>query len=363
MTRPLLIGVALTLLAGLLSGNCMLPMKFARTWKWENVWLVFSIVSLLVLPWSLTLMFVRHPFAVYAALTLRQFAVPVAFGFGWGIAQILFGISVMRLGLGIAYAVIVGLSALLGTLVPLFVQQRSLAKGPALLYILGGIAMMIVGIVLTAWGGQSRERTILGNRSAEFQQHYPGAIALAVLCGIMAPMLNYSFAFGQDIAQQAMRLGNVPTHAVYAVWPIGLAGGFLPNIVYSVWLLTRNRSWSLFRAPGPDILWPALMGMLWMSAFAIYGVSAAYLGNFGTSIGWGLFQIFMIMTATIAGALTSEWKMAPRFARFLWAGGLVSLAVATVLLAAGNCLGRHAGLLNYTRTFVQRDQPFLKRSL
>ena len=46
-------GLALTLLAGLGSGNCFLPMKFVRRWQFENIWLVFSLVSLAVVPWAL----------------------------------------------------------------------------------------------------------------------------------------------------------------------------------------------------------------------------------------------------------------------------------------------------------------------
>ena len=42
------------------------------------------------------------------------------------------------------------------------------------------------------------------------------------------------------------------------------------------------------------------MGVLWMGAFALYGVSAIYLGSLGTSIGWGLLQTFMIMAATLS---------------------------------------------------------------
>ena len=34
-----------TLAAGLLSGNCMLPMKFAKRWPWENTWLIFTVMS------------------------------------------------------------------------------------------------------------------------------------------------------------------------------------------------------------------------------------------------------------------------------------------------------------------------------
>jgi L-rhamnose-H+ transport protein len=78
------------------------------------------------------------------------------------------------------------------------------------------------------------------------------------------------------------------------------------------------------------------MGILWMGAFALYGMSATFLGALGTSVGWGLLQIFMIMTATLAGALTGEWKHASRSAKLLLSSGIASLTVAIVLLAVGS---------------------------
>jgi multidrug transporter EmrE-like cation transporter len=335
MGQPLLAGVALTMAAGLMSGTCMLPLKFVRSWKWENLWLVFSLVSLVIIPWMLAIGLVGSLFETYRTLPFRQLAIPMLFGAGWGVAQILFGISVKRLGLGIAYAVIVGLGAVLGTLVPLFAQQRPTAKEHAIQLIVGGVAVMVIGILLTAWGGQIKERATHISQSAS-QRAYPAAIFLAVLCGFMAPMLNYSFAFGQGIAQAAVRLGNQPVHGAYAVWPIGLAGGFLPNAAYSLWLLFKNRTWPLFRYARADLLWSCLMGILWMGAFALYGMSATFLGALGTSVGWGLLQIFMIMTATLAGALTGEWKHASRSATLLLSSGIASLTVAIVLLALGS---------------------------
>jgi len=50
-----------------------------------------------------------------------------------------------------------------------------------------------------------------------------------------------------------------------SVWPVGLAGGFLPNAAYSVYLLSRSRSWSGFRAPFPGTLWSSLMAILCMA--------------------------------------------------------------------------------------------------
>ena len=76
------VGLALTLIAGVMSGNCTLPIKFVRTWKWENVWAIFSIVSLILLPWSLALALVKDLEEVYRTLKFAQIAVPLALGAG-----------------------------------------------------------------------------------------------------------------------------------------------------------------------------------------------------------------------------------------------------------------------------------------
>jgi L-rhamnose-H+ transport protein len=337
MTQSALVGLALTIVAGMMSGNCMLPAKFVRSWKWGNVWLVFSVFSLVILPWSLAFLLVGHLGLTYSNLSMSQLAVPIAFGAGWGIAQVLFGISVTRLGLGVAYSIIVGLGAVLGTLVPLFVEQRHAVSNSTLCILMGGVLLMVLGIALTAWGGHLREKSGAETvASSAPRSGYLTSVAIAVLCGLMAPMLNFSFAFGQDIAHQAVALGNSPALAAYSVWPIALAGGFVPNFLYSVFLLARDRGVSAFRSPYPDFLWSTLMAVLWMGAFALYGMSATYLGTLGTSVGWGLFQIFMITTAILSGVLTGEWKGSSIRARAYLGTGLLFLILATVLFTAGN---------------------------
>ncbi len=338
MTRQLWIGVGLTLAAGLMSGNCMLPAKFVRRWAWENTWFVFTLVSLVAAPAILTLATVKDLGPLYASLTPGQLALPFVFGFGWGIAQVLFGLSIARLGMALGYAIIVGLGALLGTLIPILFQRPDLlATGKGAL-ILAGVFVMVCGITVAGRAGRMRE---LGSQPVQSgderpRSGYGGALLLAIVCGLLAPMINFSLAFGQDVAQQAIQRGTSPANAAYAVWPIGLAGGLIPNLAYSIYLLKRNRTWGRFRTAFPDIWFPILMGVLWMGAISVYGTAAVFLGALGTSVGWGLFQIFMIMTANVSGVVTGEWRPASVQARrFLWTG-LLLLAAATVLMALGN---------------------------
>jgi L-rhamnose-H+ transport protein len=247
------------------------------------------------------------------------------------VAQILFGISVRKLGLGIAYGIIVGLGAVLGTLIPLFFGTPIHISHATLVKILAGVAVMVVGIALTAVGGKKQERN--DQDEIRDERGYVIAILLAILCGVMAPMLNFAFAFGQQLAQQAVLVGNSPVHAAYAVWPIALLGGFVPNVAYSVFLLWHGKSWHLFQHDRAEVIWPAMMAVLWMGAFALYGMSAVLLGTLGVSVGWGLFQSFMIIAATISGILTAEWKHASRGATTLLTLGLACLLLATLLLS------------------------------
>ncbi len=334
MTADLAIGIGLTLVAGVMSGNCMLPSKFVRAWAWENMWLVFSLVSLVFIPWGLALALVPDLGGVYAGLSAGQLAVPFVFGAGWGVAQVLFGLSIARLGLALGYAIIVGLGAVLGTLVPMFVQKREvLGTGKGAL-ILSGIAVMAAGIVVSGWAGRRREKP--AKRAREAGGSYAGALLIAFICGLLAPMLNYSFAFGQDIAKAAIERGASAQNAGYAVWPVSLAGGLVPNALYSLWLLNRNGTWGKFRPAMPDLKFPAAMGILWMGAFATYGVASVYLGPLGTSAGWALMQIFMILTANVSGLLTGEWRGTPPRVLRVFGLGLSLLALATVIISLGN---------------------------
>ncbi len=333
MSQSVWAGLGLMLLAGLGSGNCMFPMKFTRRWKWENLWLIFSLVSLLVVPWILALSLVGGLASVYSSTGLDAMTLPFLLGAGWGIAQILFGLSIARLGLALGYAIIIGLGSLGGTLIPLVINSRSVILSSKGALVFTGLAVMIAGIAVSALAGSKREQ----GTNRPVGASYAAALGMAIVCGLMAPMINYAFAFGQSIATHATKLGSSPAEAAFAVWPVALAGGLLPNLFYSLYLLWKNGTWGLFReAPGHDAALATSMGLLWIGAFALYGVASVYLGDLGTSVGWGLFQIFMIITANLSGLLTGEWRTAPVGARNQLYAGLSLLVVATVLLAAAN---------------------------
>src|SRR5215831_8723690 len=114
-------GISIILLSGVFNGSFPLPMKYSRQWKWENTWLIFCLVSLVILPWSLATGLTPEILRVYREVPGRALCYPLAFGFLWGIAQVTFGIGIEAVGMALTFAVVMGLACLFGSLIPLLV--------------------------------------------------------------------------------------------------------------------------------------------------------------------------------------------------------------------------------------------------
>jgi hypothetical protein len=79
-----LTGFLLTVAAGACVGFSVWPLKWARTWKWENFWLFSSLFSLIIFPTGLAFVALPHLATVYASLTLGDILLPLLLGFLWG---------------------------------------------------------------------------------------------------------------------------------------------------------------------------------------------------------------------------------------------------------------------------------------
>jgi hypothetical protein len=161
-------------------------------------------------------------------------------------------------GLTLAYAILVGLGTLLGTVVPSSFNIGKQVDKALLIEIVAGIAVMLIGTTLSAWPdiSESTVRNVVQPRRGDRTKR---PCSRRYYVASLAPMLNYSFAFGQDIAWSGLSSCDPLDGRVFAV---------------------RNE---------------------------------CNLGRFGTSIGWGLFQIFMILTATPGQRLHWRAEICPAF--------------------------------------------------
>lgn len=330
-------GLVLTFLAGAMAGANLLPLKWIRVWKWENFWFVYSIVSLTIVPFGLAFLLLPHLTTVYASTPFSTLIKPLLYGFLWGIAQLGAGICVDKIGLALTSSILNGLCATFGSLTPLVVQHSEMLSQLSGKLLLVGIAVMLVGVVLCGWAGLRREQA---------QKRSPGAIragmayflimGLAVISGLLAALLNIALAFGGNIVQLARAQGAAPTWAVFAVWPIALTGGLIVNLGYSIFLLSRNKTWGNFFSKPGEVRNPVFSGCLWMSAIAVYSSGTVLLGILGVSVGWALFQITTLVGGNLAGVWTGEWQSIDKRIFNINLAGVAVLLVATMIMAAAN---------------------------
>lgn len=335
MTPDLLTGLTGVLIGGIFNGSFVAPMKRMTRWSWEASWLVYTLVGLLAVPWLAALLTVPRLFEIYSGASASSILSVLGYGLGWGVGSVLFGIGVSRMGLAVGYGLILGLIAPIGTFYPLLMlhpERLWTGQGRALIV---GTLIVLAGIFLCARAGRMRELAGGQPASSAPKSSFSSALLICVLAGIFSPMLNFTFVFGEELQRKALEFGASPSMASNAIWPLALTAGTIANAGYALLLLKRNRTFGDLRGPGIHWFWGAMMGVLCFASFLVYGHGATALGDLGGIVGWPLFMSMALITSNTLGALSGEWKNAPRAAWMYSLAGMGLLMVAITVIARG----------------------------
>jgi L-rhamnose-H+ transport protein len=323
----------------------IVPMKYATRWKWENIWILYIGFGQVVFPLLLVHFTAANAWEVYGAAKRSAVISAALFGFGWGIGNVLSGIGYTMLGLGLGLSIILGLTASAGSLIPLAVLFPDRLKTPSAYALYLGVLIMLAGLVLCSQAGNLRqdhraaEETSTG---ADIEAFGKGNLRIGlIVCiasGILSSMLNLAFTFGDDIRSTALRFGLSRTGAVNALWLPVFLGGFVPTLIYCLYLFKKNRSWYAFARPGSGSHWfiGILMGFLFVTGLSLYGIGSVQLGRMGAVLGFPVYTSAMVLAANTAGFLTGEWRGSPRSAYLYELGGILLLIFSIGVIAVGN---------------------------
>ncbi len=326
-------GLALVLLAGVFQGSFMLPTKGMRGWAWENYWLLFAATAYLVCPWLLALVTIPRLFEVYSGATLSSLVSVGVYGAGWGVGAVTFGLGVDALGLALGFAVILGVAATTGTLVPLLVRPPARFSAAQAVLTAASLLLMLAGVAVCSWAGKWKEQE-------GAPRSYRRGVLICLASGLLSACGNQGFAFGAAISGRARDLGVSAEAAQNTLWTLLTLPLFLCNAGYALYLLQRNRTAARYRSPGSSrrVLLAIAMGVMWMAGIGLYGAGATKLGRLGPSLGWAILMSSMVLVANLLGLATGEWKASPRPARQKLACGVGLLIVAIAGLAWANGL-------------------------
>jgi L-rhamnose-H+ transport protein len=325
-------GIAILIIAGATNASFTMPMKYARKWAWENTWLAWTVFALVVLPLAAAIATIPNLSMVYRSAPPNIILEVCGFGAGWGIAQVFFGLAVDMIGITLAFSIVLGTSAALGSLIPMVSQHREHLNSAAGYAVLAAIAFVLLGVMLCAAAGRLREKP--SAQSISSQRRTSQGLLLAILCGLLASFMNFGVAFGTPLVEVARSFGANRLNAINAVWlPLMLAGA-IPNVVYCAWLMKRNQSGFRYRVGHSHWALAAIMAVFWFGSTLLYGLAAGQLGAWGPVLGWPLFMSLIVITATMLGMITGEWKGCGAFPiRIQWTG--VTVLVLAIFILAG----------------------------
>ncbi len=326
-------GLALLVIASIANATFSLPMKYTRKWAWENTWLVWSVLALLILP-ALTAWFAIPGLGqLYCSADSATLLNVILFGAGWGVAQVLFGLALSSIGIALAFSIVLGLSAAIGSLLPFIQFHRDRLFQPQGLMALAGLTLVIVGVTITAIAGRMRDRSSKCVTTSNIS--FSTGLILAIVSGVCASMMNLGIANGAPLAQAAAQHGASSSWVVTVIWLPLLVGGAVPNLLYCVYLLRKQNTSAKFSSEGSASHWllTLCMAVLWFGSSLLYGIASGMLGDLGAVIGWPVFMSLIVITASAVGILTGEWRGVSRRALQVQISAVAVLVIAVVILS------------------------------
>ncbi len=327
--------VFLVLTAGFLQGTFVLPTTLVHKWKWENIWLVFSFFGMLIFNLLLAFIFVSDLPGVYSSVATNDLVILIIFGTGWGVGSVLFGIGMKKLGMSLGYPIIMGLTASMGGLLPMFIHHTSDVLTLSGLLMMAGTLVVIAGIIACSKAASGKDGK---SNTAGLANGISGGIVISVFAGLLSSLPNIGFSYGSSITETAIALGTSPAMAGNAVWALFFTAGFFPNMLYTVYLLRRNKSGRAFftQAPGKNFFLGIIMAIMWIGSFYLYGISSVKMGSWGAVVGWPVFISLSIVIGNLWGIWRGEWQNASRSSRLKLNWGLIILILGMAITGLSN---------------------------
>ncbi len=328
------LGLILLIIAGGMNGSFTLPMKYTKRWAWENTWLAWTIFALFVLPPAVTYIMLPQVSQVYAASSWTPILVVAACGAGWGISQVFFGLAVEAVGIALAFSVILGIAAAVGSLRSLLGDHPDKVFSTGGLGIIAGVALVIVGVGICAVAGRKREAA-LGLGPQEGKASIGVGLFFCLISGLGSALVAIGLDKGDGLKVAAVNTyhGNPIWAPMAAFLPLMVAGG-IPNLIYCLYLQAKNKTAKKFSESGTAGYWflAFIMAICWFGSTLMYGIAKDYVGAWGTSIAWPMFMSLIVITASIHGIRTGEWKGTGTTPLRIQLSGVAVLILAVIVL-------------------------------
>lgn len=331
-------GVGLTCASGLFVGLSLVSVKLMRGYRYEHWAFLNALVSLVLLPWAIALYACADLPGVFRETAPAVWLTANLCSMAWGVANVLCGLCLVRLGVSLTMGVLTGIGLPVGILFPMVLKGTGFfASAPALgsltgLTVVCATLCLVAAVALLAWAGDERERAGPAAGAGRVGRFGPG-LAMAVAAGVLQVGMSFAFVYSQGHLMPIVgpRCGT-EWACLATVWALILPGGALVSILFPLACMCRAGNARALRS-GRDFSLTLLMSGFSLSCLLCMGSGMRLLGVLGASLGFGFQQAAQILSSQGVGAFFGEWSgLAGATRRRV--SGAVALMLAAVLALA-----------------------------
>jgi L-rhamnose-H+ transport protein len=314
------------------------PIGKVTRWSWETTWAVAGLFSWILLPIAVSAFLLPNFAGFYQSLDRDVFWKAFLFGGMWGIGNVSYGLTMRYLGLSLGIGVAIGVTLVIGTLVPPIMhgQLIEIVMGRGGVLSLLGILAALLGVGIVSYAGHLKELA-LGRTTEQFDLRL--GLALAVMCGIFSSGMSFAIDAAKPIEVASLSLGVSPLYAALPSYVIIMGGGAIVNFAYCFLRLIFKRGLSLrsdLAQPAPVLrrnsLLAATGGIMWYLQFFFYAWGAASIPQHLSYVNWMLHMSGYVLCGGLVGLALHEWAgVGWRPVRILWAGMIVIIIAANLV--------------------------------
>ena len=115
------------LVAGIMNGSFVIPMRFAKDLNAKHIWFFHSIIGLIIVPWLILGIWFSHTASYYKFLASDLLYLLAITGVAFGIGQVCFFYAIEKLGVALAFVINLSIGVTLGSLFVVFYKHLFLS--------------------------------------------------------------------------------------------------------------------------------------------------------------------------------------------------------------------------------------------
>jgi len=336
MANPIL-GTLIHAVGGVAASTCYLPLQKVKKWSWDTYWLLQASFAWFIFPFVIGFLTVPNLMDVFAKADTSVLINATLLGCVYGFGGMCFGMAIKHIGYSLTYTISIGISAILGTIVPLIMHGELASKynAPGGNIVFLGMFFALIGIVICGVAGYKKEKDLKNQNVTNGEPltfNMKTGLILTLIAGVLSAVFGISLEVGEPISPiaEANGAGQFQGNAKLI---LSTGGAFITNLIWFTIVGIKKGTLKELVA----------VKSIGTSAYTINVLMSILIGH--TNMGefgfasWVIHMSMLIFFSYIVGIIMKEWKLVTKKTYRVLILALIVLITSFIVMAYGTMLG------------------------